>query len=311
MNFTSRQLKAFVLTARHKSFSRAAEQLYITQSGMSVLVRELEGQLGFRLFDRTTRRVTLTESGTRFLAIADHSIAELEAAAASINRSAAEISDRLAIGATPLIASKLLPAAIGEYAKRNPQTHILLHDGDRARLIAMVRSGEIDVGLGCFLQPVPEVRRIPLFRFTLMVIEPAVEPASMPPRWMRWSDIAERKLLCSPADNPIQQIIDRNLQRFGRPSPADMVFTFWETQIAMVEAGNGIAVIPTFAIPACRNRKVAMHPLTDPIVPIDLVQIVNRGRKLPREAGGFAAFLKSYIATWAEPWSPRLDEVSA
>src|SRR5256885_7180174 len=45
MNISSRQLKAFVLTARHQSFSRAAEQLFITQSGMSVLVRELEGQL--------------------------------------------------------------------------------------------------------------------------------------------------------------------------------------------------------------------------------------------------------------------------
>ena len=47
MNITTRQLKAFVLTARHQSFSRAAEELFITQSGMSVLVRELETQLGF------------------------------------------------------------------------------------------------------------------------------------------------------------------------------------------------------------------------------------------------------------------------
>src|SRR6267142_963876 len=88
MNITSRQLKAFVLTARHGSFSRAAERLFITQSGMSVLVRELEAQLGFRLFDRTTRRVTLTEFGTRFLPIADRSIVELESAASSIGRSA-------------------------------------------------------------------------------------------------------------------------------------------------------------------------------------------------------------------------------
>jgi DNA-binding transcriptional LysR family regulator len=61
MNITSRQLKAFVLTAQHRSFSRAAERLFITQSGMSLLVRELEAQLGFRLFDRTTRRVTLSD----------------------------------------------------------------------------------------------------------------------------------------------------------------------------------------------------------------------------------------------------------
>src|SRR5437764_9236 len=86
MNISSRQLKAFVLTARHQSFSRAAEQLFITQSGMSVLVRELEGQLGFRLFDRTTRKVALTEFGTKFLPIADRSLLELEAAASLIGR---------------------------------------------------------------------------------------------------------------------------------------------------------------------------------------------------------------------------------
>jgi DNA-binding transcriptional LysR family regulator len=308
MNITSRQLKAFVLTARHQSFSRAAEKLFITQSGMSLLVRELEEQLGFRLFDRTTRRVTLTEFGTRFLPIADRSIAELEAAASSIGRSANAANCRLAIGATPLIAAKLLPAAVAEYATRNPQVHIVLHDGERSRLTAMVRTGELDVGLGCFLQPVADVRRVPLFRFSLMVIEPSAEPSSEPLRSMRWSDIVERRLLSSPADNPIQQIIDHNLQRFGRRRPSDMVFTYWETQIAMVEAGAGTAVIPTFAIPACRGRKVAMHRLTDPAVPIELSQIVNRARKPRREVAGFAEFLKRYIAEWAAPWSPDLDQ---
>jgi len=92
MNITSRQLKAFLLTARHQSFSRAAERLFITQSGMSVLVRELEDQLGFRLFERTTRRVTLTEFGSRFLPIADRSLVDLEAAAANIGRSASAAS---------------------------------------------------------------------------------------------------------------------------------------------------------------------------------------------------------------------------
>src|SRR6188474_101834 len=81
MNVTTRQLKAFVLTARHQSFSRAAEELFITQSGMSVLVRELETQLGFRLFERTTRKVMLTEPGSKFLPVADRSLRELETAA--------------------------------------------------------------------------------------------------------------------------------------------------------------------------------------------------------------------------------------
>ena len=305
MNISSRQLKAFVLTARHQSFSRAAEQLFITQSGMSVLVRELEGQLGFRLFDRTTRKVALTEFGTKFLPIADRSLLELEAAASVIGRAASVADRRIAIGATPLIASKLLPSVISDYAAHSPGMKIVLHDGDRSRVVAMALSGEIDVGLGCFLQPISGVRRIPLFRFSLMVIEPAARPASGAPRWLRWKDIVGWRLIGAPPHNPIQQLIDRNLQRFGRREPPDMVFDYFETQIAMVEAGVGCAVIPTFAIPACRRHRIAMHPLKEPVVPIDLCQIASRGRKLPPGLEDFTRFLKRYVAQWAEPWSPK------
>src|SRR3954451_20459769 len=97
MNITTRQLKAFVLTARHQSFSRAAEELFITQSGMSVLVRELETQLGFRLFERTTRKVMLTEPGSKFLSVADRSLRELETAALYLSREASIAGDRLTI----------------------------------------------------------------------------------------------------------------------------------------------------------------------------------------------------------------------
>jgi DNA-binding transcriptional LysR family regulator len=90
MNITLRQLKAFQLTARYRSFSRAAEQLFITQSGMSVMVRELESQLGFPLFERTTRRVNLTEFGSRFLPVADRCLLDLEAAAINIRRAASD-----------------------------------------------------------------------------------------------------------------------------------------------------------------------------------------------------------------------------
>jgi DNA-binding transcriptional LysR family regulator len=104
MNITSRQLKAFLLTAQHHSFSRAAEDLFITQSGMSVLIRKLEDQLGFRLFERTTRRVELTAYGERFLPIANKNLLDLDVATASIGRSASAADHRLEIGANPLFA---------------------------------------------------------------------------------------------------------------------------------------------------------------------------------------------------------------
>jgi len=306
MNITSRQLKAFLLTARHQSFSRAAERLFITQSGMSVLVRELEDQLGFRLFERTTRRVTLTEFGTRFLPIADRSLLDLESAAANIGRSASAADRRISIGAPPLMAGKLLAAAIGEYAKRDPELRISLHDGERARLSAMVTAGTLDMCIGCFLQPVPGVRRTPIYRFSLMLIEPTAQTGT-PPRPMRWSEIGERALLGLPSEHPVQRVVDRQLERIGRRGAPEMVFNYFDTLIGMVEAGAGSAVLPTFAVPACMERRVATHPLSEPVVPIEVYQIVNRGKKLPAAADAFTRFLRSYIAEWAEPWNLGAD----
>ena len=305
MNITSRQLKAFLLTARHQSFSRAAEQLFITQSGMSVLIRELEEQLGFRLFDRTTRRVTLTEFGNRFLPIADRSLVELEAAAQNIGRSATAANRRFTLGAMPLIAGRLLPAAIGEYAKRDPGLDVVLCDGDRSKLVAMVGAGEIDAAIGCFIEPVPGLRRISLHRFSLVAVQSQADAIRVG-RPLQWDDLADMRLLGTPADNPVQQLVERHLQRIGRRDPPDLVFNYLETIIAMVAVNAGVAVIPSFAAPACRDHKLAIWPLEDPLVPVDLYEITDRGRKLPPGAAEFNDFLKGYIAQWAEP-SPTPD----
>ncbi|MDH3319982.1 MAG: LysR family transcriptional regulator [Betaproteobacteria bacterium] len=302
MNITSRQLKAFLLTAQHQSFSRAAEQLFITQSGISVLIRKLEDQLGARLFERTTRRVSLTEFGSKFLPIANRNLLELDVAAASMGRAASAAGQRLAIGSTPLIAKTILPAVIREYAKREPQLDLILHDGNRSQLIEAVNAGEIDLALGCFLQPVPEMRRTSVYRFTLMWAQPQAEPAPAAGKPV-WEDLVGRRLLGAPPDNPIQMLIDQQLQRVGRREPPEMRFNFFETHIAMVASGAGVAVLPTFCIPACRDHGVATFPLVDPVVPIDLFQITARGHKPPPGAAGFTAFVASYIAEWAEPWS--------
>ena len=155
MNIATRQLKAFVLTARHQSFSRAAEELFITQSGMSVLVLELETQLGFRLFERTTRKVMLTEPGATFLPVAERSLRDLETAALNLSRASAAAGDCLSIGAPPFPAAELLPQAISAFAALHPKLHIQLIDAEGARLMEMVQAGKVDVALSASLQESP------------------------------------------------------------------------------------------------------------------------------------------------------------
>jgi DNA-binding transcriptional LysR family regulator len=69
--------------------------------------------------------------------------------------------------------------------------------------------------------------------------------------------------------------------------------------IAMVEAGEGVAIIPSFGLPACRNRNVVMSKLVNPVVNVDFCRISLRGKKLPPGADDFTSFLQGYIARWA------------
>jgi DNA-binding transcriptional LysR family regulator len=304
MNITSRQLKAFLLTARYQSFSRAADQLFITQSGMSVLVRELEAQLGFRLFERTTRKVALTEFGSKFLPVADRSLVELEAAAANIGRSASAAKGVLAIGAPPFIAADILPHAIAAYALRDPLLQVRLIDAEGARLVQMVQAREIDVALTASHHEAPGVRKTPLARFSLVLIA-AREIAHDLAHEVRWSDLAERKLIGFPPNNPIRELVDGHLRRAGRHAPPDVVCNYLETQIAMVEVGAGMAVVPSFAMQACAKRSISVYPLVEPEVSANVYWLVARGRKMPAGTEGFNAFLKDYISSLPRESAPR------
>jgi DNA-binding transcriptional LysR family regulator len=298
MNITSRQLRAFLLTARYQSFSRAADQLFITQSGMSVLVRELEAQLGFRLFERTTRRVTLTEFGSKFLPIADRSLVDLESAAANIGRSVSAPRGVLAVGAAPFVAADILSPAIATYALRDPRLQVRLIDTEGARLVEMVQSGELDVAVTARHHDAPRLRRMPLARFSLMLAA-GQETALGLPREVGWRDLVRRRLIGFPPSYPIQELVDEHLRPAGRHAPPDVVCNYLETQIAMVEFGAGVAVVPSYVLHACTKRNIVMHRLVNPEVCGEIYWLVNGTRKLPAGSDGFNAFLRDYIASLA------------
>lgn len=293
MNITSRQLKAFLLTARYQSFSRAADQLFITQSGMSVLVRELEEQLGFRLFERTTRKVVLTEFGSRFLPVADRSLLELEAAASSIGRSVSSPASTLAFGATPFVAADVLPEAIARFATTGSRLEVRLVDADLPVLTQMLQSGEIDVALSASEHNFAGLQKTPLVGFPLALVAARSTPIEEP---VRWSDVARMRLVGYRSENPVQHLVDHALRAAGRRAPADVLCNYLETQIAMVEVGAGAAVVPSFAAAACAKRSIAVYPLTDPVVSGTLYWVAKRSRKLPAGAEAFISFLRDFIA---------------
>lgn len=298
IDFTSRQLRAFLLVAQHRSFSRAAGALFITPSGLSVLIRELEIQLGTRLFDRTTRHVALTASGTELLSVAQHNLQELDRTMSHIGRSAAETGMSLSVGAPPLVAATILPRAIREFRPRWPDLRFQVFDGDSATTMQKVESGTLDMGLGVFFKHVPGIRRTPLFRFSLVLIRARQGRASRRAT-TTWSALKGEKFVSLLPSLPFQRLIDKHLAQAGVVYQPSLVINYLSTQIAMVEAGEGVAIIPSYGLLACRDRRIVISRLIDPVVPVDFQQIRHGGRKLPPVAEGFTAFLQSHFARWA------------
>jgi LysR family carnitine catabolism transcriptional activator len=298
MDFNSRQFRAFLLVAQHRSFSRAAEALYITPSGLSVLIRELESHLGFRLFNRTTRHVSLTVHGSELLGVVRRSLDQLDDTISRIGKVSTEASMSLAVGAPPLIAANVLPEVIKEFRSHRPDIRIQVSDVGGDALTQMVETGRLDISLGAFFKPASGIRRTPLFRFSLMVIRPDNDP-TLRRTSTTWSALKGEPIIVLAPGQLVQQFIDKHLARMGIAIHPCGVFNYLDTQIAMVEAGEGIAIIPSFVLPACRNRKVSLSRLINPVVNLDFSWIRNRGKPLPPGADDFTSFLKSYIARWA------------
>lgn len=115
MNVTLRQIHAFLAAADLGNFTRAAERLNMTQPALSLAIRELETELGIRLFDRTTRRVELTQVGAELSHSARKLIDDLELAMRNARDLAERKRGRIVVAAPPLLAAMILPGAIVDY----------------------------------------------------------------------------------------------------------------------------------------------------------------------------------------------------
>jgi DNA-binding transcriptional LysR family regulator len=294
MNVSFRQLKAFVLVARLGNFTRASEQLHLTQAGLSIMMRELETQLDCRLFDRTTRTVSLTPAGEKFFPAAMRAIGEIEAGAAQINAIGEKARSTLRLAATPLVSSNLLPAVWQSFRAQHPEVTVRLVDCELSRVHALVESGEADFGLGFFFDSARGIERTLLYSFELMRVAPMDQSGDhkkvgRTPRDQKkarvaevgtvpWSALQDAPLISLPGDNPIQQLIETHLTKIGRGNEDRPTFGHFDTLIAMVAAGMGTAIIPSFAMLACRRHNVRTDLLSHPTISLGFYRITKRGR---------------------------------
>ncbi len=296
INIGSRQLFAFLEISRLQSFSKAAEKIHLSPSGVSMLVRELEQQLGAKLFERTTRSVQLTDAGRRLLPVAARIVDETLALGAAIDGSEAATRLRLDIAATPMVAASLLPSVMRDFAQSHPRVRLHLADVDLGTVRERVLDGASDVGLGFFVKPGVGLLRQPLCKFRLMRISPPGGAAGAHPQGLgpsvTWRSLAGLPFLSLPRDNPIQALIETHLAGIGRADEARPTMNLIGTLIAMVRAGLGHAIVPSFVLDQCLLNGLNVAMLVEPAVNIDLFLVSRRGAQTKPAAADFAAVLK-------------------
>ena len=273
--------------------------MVLTPSALSVVIRELENHVGTRLFDRTTRHVSLTPTGAALLQAAQRSLRELDEAIAQIADASPAEPPIVAIGAVPLFASSVVPEAIRAFRQLRPNLRYQLLDADAGVLAGRMAAGTLDVALGVFLAHMPGIRRTPLFRFSMYAVRSSSRPNSGRGR-LPWTALKGRTVIALHPSIPLQGVIDKHLARAGVADAPRLIVNSFRTVVAMAEAGEGIGIIPSYWLPVCRERSVVTSRLCQPVLQLDFHQLRRSGRRLAPATEEFVTFLQEYCAGWAE-----------
>jgi DNA-binding transcriptional LysR family regulator len=294
MNVTIRQIQAFLAVAEFGSFTRAAERLHLAQPALSQHVRELEEALGIRLFDRTTRRVELTEGGREFRGAASKILEDLELAVRNANDLAERRRGRLVIAAPPLLAAVILPQAIAEFRSRHPGIQVNLIDARTDQIVESVRSGRADCGLGTFSPAEDGIERAPLARDSLMLFC-SHSSEFFGRNEVAWNDLNGHPLVTLTRDSGIRLLVEVGYEAAELPLKPAYEVSQITTAIALVEAGLGSAVLPTYAWAAAQYRKVVAKPLRKPSISRDIVMIHASGRSVSPAVSAFESIVRRYV----------------
>ena len=164
VNFDLNDLYAFRALVEYGNFRRAAESICLSQSALSRRIEKLESALGIKLFDRTTRRVTLTLYGQTFAERSDQLLANVELVLADIDKVSQDRVGLVTVATVPSAAYYFMPDIIRRFQTRYPRVRVKLIDSSAGNVIEAVASGQADFGISFEMSMQPNIEFLPLVR---------------------------------------------------------------------------------------------------------------------------------------------------
>ncbi len=238
------QLRYFLRVAQRGSFTKAAEELEVSQSALSRSIQRLEDELGQPVFERQTRNLVLTEAGSLLQSRAQQVFSILEDTKAEITDDGQ--TGRIRIGAIPTIAPYLLPKVLQQFAKQFPQASLIVQENTTDKLLHACTQGEVDLAILAMPVPAKYLEVEELFEEELLLVLPPDHPL-----------VDQEKIKIGDIESYPFVLLDEahclsdNIVSFCRQKSFHPVAVERTSQLAMVQElvslSHGISMIPEMA----------------------------------------------------------------
>jgi DNA-binding transcriptional LysR family regulator len=293
MNINFKLIGTFLSVAQNESFRKAAEETNRSLPAVSMQVKQLEEQLGVALFQRTTRKVTLTQEGEQLLISARKALAELEVGLSHIQHAADVQQGHLSFACVPTIASTRLPAILTAFAKKYPGISVHVRELANQDLLEAVRRREVDFAIG----PVPEKKGE--LEFAPIFVD---DYCAMLPRGYQDNgrasislrELSKLPLLKLSSSTAFRDHVDNALKANGLSHESNYEFMQVTTLVAMAEAGLGIALLPRVALP--RRTPLKVVRIIGPALSRTIAIVTIRGHSLSPAAARLVEMCNQLIA---------------
>ena len=295
------QLDAFLQVAEHRSFSRAAEALRLTQPSVTARIQALERDLDETLFERNGRGVSLTDGGASFLPHAQRVLKALQDGRDDLQSLRRLECGTLKLGAAPTISTYVLTELLKTFRSRYPGIEVSVHTEYSHQIVKMVLADQVQVGLVRTISH-PEVVTVPLYQDEVVLVA-SQEHALAKKGRASIEDVSNERLIMFNRGSSYYSLVDDALRKAGALVSPAMELDNMEATKKMVEEGLGIAMLPKAAVERelrqgdlCQVRVEGMD-----MPRREVALIYRRGRPLSRAAQVFIQLLEERYGVTALP----------
>lgn len=291
-----RQLHAFIQVAEAGSFVAAAASLHVTPAALSVLIRSLEEELGFVLFERTTRKVALSAAGQQYLPYAQRVLTDMEHAARMAYDLRSGVAGVVRVTSTQGITSAVLPQLFAAFNRRYPDVRLIPLDTGVNEITAAVDRGDAEFAIAPHygIETVGDLELTSLFSSGLHLVCAPSHPFARK-RKVAWSSLVQQTIIYTGRDVGLHAIIEPILH----PSMSSLTVNNLTTALGLISIGTGVTVFTNYTRPLMRIHDLCMVPLVQPVVNRQVALYKHRTRPLLPVALAFESFAKEFCRTQA------------